>query len=133
MKTVMIAMTGAALALGGCTSYGNAEMAERSAETCFRPTDVTGWFDVDFNRFVIHTDDDEVFSSLIAGACPEVDFAQEIAIIPRSSSLICERDDATIVARNAAREQVSCRIYEIERLTPAQIAALPERARPTAR
>jgi hypothetical protein len=58
-----------------------------------------------------------------------VDWAQHIALISRGSDYICSGIDAEIVTPSPIGPQ-RCAVRNIHKLTPAEIAALPKRARP---
>jgi len=66
------------------------------------------------------------------GACTELDFAMQLAIVPdlAGGDRLCSGDFANIVVPGNARPLQRCRVQITKWLTPTEIAALPAKYRP---
>lgn len=71
----------------------------------------------------------DVYRLEIFGTCPEIDWTQKIAIVSRSGSTICTGLDAELVVPSTIGPQ-RCAVRNVRKLTPAEIAALPPKAKP---
>lgn len=71
----------------------------------------------------------DVYRLEIFGTCPEIDWTQKIAIVSRSGSTICTGLDAELVVPSTIGPQ-RCAVRAVRKLTPAEVAALPPKAKP---
>ncbi len=63
------------------------------------------------------------------GTCQDMDWNQQIALVSRGSSSICNGMDAEVVTRSPIGPQ-RCPVRSVKKLTPDEIKALPPKARP---
>ncbi len=70
-----------------------------------------------------------VYQFELFGRCPQIDNSQQIAINSGGSRRICSGRDATIITISSFGPQ-RCLVRNMRKLTEAEIAALPGRARP---
>lgn len=71
----------------------------------------------------------DVYRLEIFGTCPEIDWSQKIAVVSRGGSTICTGLDAELVVPSTIGPQ-RCAVRNVRKLTPAEIAALPPKAKP---
>lgn len=71
----------------------------------------------------------DVYSLEIFGVCPEIDWTQSIGLVSTMGDSICQGLDAELIVPSAIGPQ-RCAVRNIRKLTPAEVAALPPRARP---
>lgn len=127
-------LTGALLIgmlIAGCTSPMQQGSIATPGGACFLASDVEAWSEVGLGNFVLRTRRDEYYYSRVGGDCIDVDFAQQIAIQPqRGISQICEGTNAQIYTRDLdGRRPRQCYAFNFRRLSPAEVAGLPEAAR----
>jgi hypothetical protein len=73
----------------------------------------------------------DVYRLKLFGSCPNMSWDQRIALQNRSgSSFICNALDAEVLAHDPGLGLQRCPVSEIRKLTPAEAAALPKKARP---
>lgn len=130
-KIAPVAVAAGLLALGGCAApraVATAELGARPDRQCFWNHQVNSFASAD-NRIVnVRVGVRDVYQMEMFGPCHDVDWSQKIALVSRSGS-ICTGFDAEIVAESPLGPQ-RCQVKNIRKLTPAEIAALPKRARP---
>ena len=61
--------------------------------------------------------------------CPDMDWAQKLAVVSRSGSSVCRGTDATIISPGPLGEQ-RCLVRAVRKLSPAEADALPRGDRP---
>jgi hypothetical protein len=71
----------------------------------------------------------DVYQLEMLGRCPDVDWANSIAIRSRGSNYICTGLDAELIAPSQIGPQ-RCAVSKIRKLTAEETKALPKRARP---
>jgi hypothetical protein len=71
----------------------------------------------------------DVYQFEMLGACPDVEWSNKIAIVSRGSNSICTGLDAEIIAPGPLGPE-RCFVRTVRKLTPAEVTALPRRARP---
>lgn len=127
MVRALTAGLAATLALAGVGASAQ-EPAEKSqgARACFPVNDVRNWEGVRGAKVIIRTGRDDFFEASFIGPCPEIDFAQQIVIHPRTGYRVCEGDDVHITIVNRA----TCRADRFRKLSADEVAALPPRRRP---
>ena len=99
------------------------------AQVCFRPDDVENFSAPDDRTVYVKVTRKQVYRLDLFGPCPDVDWAQEIAIQSRGASWICSPMDATVITRSPMGPQ-RCAVQKMSRVTPEELAALPKRSRP---
>lgn len=100
--------------------------AERA---CFYASNVRGFDAVKDKVLNIRVGASDVYRMDLLGTCPNLDFANGIALVSRNSTFICAGIDATIVYEGPNGPQ-RCQISNITKLTPAEAKALPRNERP---
>jgi hypothetical protein len=76
----------------------------------------------------------DVYELNAAGGCPDLDFANRLALVPDMGGSIgrrlCTDDWARVVVPGSTSETTVCRVRVSRKLTDEEIAALPARHRP---
>ena len=130
LKTLLAAAGLAALALGGPALAKSPEEANaKPARQCFWTHEVNSFASSDDRIVNVKVGVKDVYQFEMFGRCNDVDWAQRIALVSRGSDYICTGLDAEIVTHSPIGPQ-RCPVKNIHKLTPAEIAALPKRARP---
>ena len=122
----------ASLALAGCAAGArlNADAGPATGgRQCFWANNVTGFRAVDDRTVNLRVGVREVYRLDLIGPCPDVDWASQIAIQSRGGSSICTGLDAVLIAPTSIGPQ-RCQVRTVRRLTPEEVAALPDAARP---
>ncbi len=121
-----------ALALGACApALEAAERAERDSagRACFFARNVSGFSAPDDQTLYLRVGVRDIYEMQMFAPCPEMDWAQGLAIQSRGGSTICQGMDATIIASGTLGPQ-RCQVRAVRRLTEAEAAALPPGRRP---
>ena len=105
------------------------ETAPKAARQCFWTHQVNNFAAADDRVVNVRVGVKDVYQFEMFGPCPDVDWSDSIALVSRGSSRICTGLDAEIITRSAIGPQ-RCPVRNIRKLTTAEIAALPRRARP---
>jgi hypothetical protein len=123
----------AALIAGGIGLIAAAPAAEarsvKSERACFYASNVRGFTAVDNRVMNIEVGANDIYRFNLMGGCPDIDFANGIALVSKSSNFICAGIDAEIVYRGPGGPQ-RCLISNIRKLTPAEAKALPRKEQP---
>ena len=75
----------------------------------------------------------DVYELTAAGGCPDMDFAQQIALVPdggTAGSRLCTDDWARVVVPGSTSRTSVCRVRISRQLPEAEVAALPARQKP---
>lgn len=96
---------------------------------CFWTSQINNFAAPDEKTVYVRVGVRDVFELNMLGRCPDVDWNQSIAVRSRGSSHICSGLDAEIISPTPIGPQ-RCPVKSVRKLTPAEIAALPKRARP---
>jgi hypothetical protein len=112
----------------------SATAQEPAAETktkrqCFTSRDVTGFNALDDRTVNLRVGVRDVYRLELFGACPEIDWTNEIAIQARGGSWICSGMDAVIIAPSTIGPQ-RCMVRSIRKLEPAEVEALSDKDKP---
>ena len=138
---VTASAVGAALALAACapvdpgvgrTGTGDAGDPPR-ARQCFSVGQVSNYTRGRPDQVFLRVGRDAVYELNAAGGCPDLDFAQRVALIPdggMAGSRLCTDDWARVVVPGSASPSTVCRVRISRQLTAAEVAALPPRHRP---
>lgn len=105
------------------------EPASKPARQCFWTHQVDNFASSDDRIVNVRVGIKDVYQFEMFGRCLDVDWSDRIALVSRSGSSICTGLDAEIITRSAIGPQ-HCPVRNIRKLTTAEIAALPKRARP---
>jgi hypothetical protein len=98
---------------------------------CFWVRNVDGFASIDNRTVYVRANMRNVFELKLFAPCLNVDWAHHIALRSRGGSLVCEGTghDLEIFYRWGAHRE-RCPVTSVRRLTPAEVSALPPRARP---
>ena len=105
------------------------EAVPKAARQCFWTHQVNNFAAADERIVNVRVGVKDVYQFEMFGPCPDVDWSERIALVSRGGSSICTGLDAEIITRSAIGPQ-RCPVRNIRKLTTAEIAALPKRARP---
>lgn len=130
MKIIGAAALAALLALSAMPSAAQSpKAAAKPRQSCFWTQSVNNFAAPDDRNVYIRVGVKDVYHMEIFGSCPDIDWAQRVALVSRGSSSICEGMDAELVTGSPIGPQ-RCPVRSIQKLTPAEVAALPKKARP---
>ena len=96
---------------------------------CFSARSVNNFEAVDDTHVNIRVGVKDVYAMTLFAPCPEIDWAQRIALRSRGGSFICSALDAEVISPSSIGRQ-TCAIRDIRYLTPAEVAALPKHDKP---
>lgn len=140
MRAVVTAsLVVATLALAACAPTGapGPAMADGGApphaRQCFNVSQVSNYTRGRPDQVFLRVGRNAVYELNAAGGCPDLDFAQQVALIPdggMAGSRLCTDDWARVVVPGSTSPSSVCRVRISRQLTEAQVAALPERQRP---
>ena len=105
------------------------EPAAKQARQCFWTHQVDNFASNDNKIVNVRVGMKAVYQFEMFGPCQDVDWSDQIALISRGGSSICTGLDAEIVTRSSIGPR-HCPVRNIRKLSAAEIAALPKRARP---
>lgn len=105
------------------------ESGAKAGRQCFWTHQVNNFAAADDRIVNVRVGVKEVYQFEMFGPCQDVDWSDQIALISRGGSSICTGLDAEIVTRSSIGPQ-HCPVRNIRKLSPAEIAALPKRAKP---
>lgn len=117
----------ASMAAGPVLAVGGPPL--QSGQHCFYAGDVSG-FAVQGDHIVnVRVAPRDVYQFELVGSCPAVNWHARPALESRGTSFICTGLDAELVAPGASGPR-RCPVRNIRKLTPDEITALPNAARP---
>ena len=131
MKPVLVLVL-TALVTGACaTPEGDGKQAAQPVgdRQCFWASQVNSFQAVDDAHINIRVGAGDVYALTLFGPCHDIDWANRMTLVSRGGSLICDGHDAEILAPTT-RGQLTCAVQTVRRLTPAEVAALPAKAKP---
>jgi hypothetical protein len=130
IKTAIGASLAAAAALSLAPQSAVARSpVEQQQRQCFWTRDVNGFAAPDEHILNVRVGVKDVYQFEMFGPCPDIDWNQSLALVSRGSSSICSGMDAEVITRTPIGPQ-RCPVRSVRKLTPAEVAALPPRARP---
>ena len=103
------------------------------ARQCFSVQQVSNYTRGQHDQVFLRVGRRDVYELSAAGGCPDMDFAQQMALIPDggvAGSRLCTDDWARVVVPGSTSRVSTCRVRVSRQLTEAEVAALPERQRP---
>lgn len=136
---VISSLVASALALAACAPTGRpgAAMADGGdpprARQCFNVGQVNNFTNGRTDQVFLRVGRDTVYELNAAGGCPDLDFAQQLAILPEGGAVgswLCAGDQARVVVPGSTSPSAVCRVRLSRQLTEAEVAALPARQRP---
>ena len=105
-----------------------AQAPVKPPQQCFSTRDIRNVAAVDDFTVNLRVGVRDVYEAKTASVCPDVGFGPSLAY--RSfSSRICSETDISLITRGPFSPR-ECPLASLRKLTPAEVAALPKRARP---
>ena len=134
MRPPILALVISALTAAACApTAGPGRPATAAASTegreCFFTRNVNGFSAPDDETLYLRVGVNDVYQMQMFSPCPDMDWAQKLAVVSRSGSSVCRGTDATIVAPGPFGQQ-SCMVRSVRKLTDVEAAALPPGDRP---
>jgi len=127
----------AVLALGATAQSPSAQPAgappaPKPKPSCFWTSRIENFAAHDDQTLYLRVGAHDVYQAKLFSDCFDISWVHHIALVSRSSSLICEGPnlDVDVVIRDIAAGRQRCPITTIRRLTPDEVEALPKDARP---
>ncbi|HEY8614956.1 DUF6491 family protein [Phenylobacterium sp.] len=124
-----LALCAAAPQIAGARSPTEPQAAAKPVRSCFWARNANGFAAMDDRTVNVRVGVKDVYQFEMLGPCQDIDWSQNIALVSRGSSSICSGLDAEIVTRTSIGPQ-RCPVRNVRKLTPAEVAALPSKARP---
>ncbi|ODT89440.1 DUF6491 family protein [Phenylobacterium sp. SCN 70-31] len=103
--------------------------AAKPARQCFWTRQVNNFASEDGRTVNVRVGVKDVYQFQLMGPCGDVEWNTKIAIRSRGGSQICSGLDAEIISPTSIGPQ-TCPVTNVRKLTDAEIAALPKRAKP---
>jgi hypothetical protein len=133
MRTPILALAISALTAACAPTADPGRLARATASTegreCFFTRNVNGFSAPDDETLYLRVGVNDVYQMQMFSPCPDMDWAQKLAVVSRSGSSVCRGTDATIVAPGPFGQQ-SCMVRSVRKLTDVEAAALPPGDRP---
>lgn len=136
MRTAAFASLGILAFLTSCAPVADGGMAADApprARQCFSVRQVDNFEQGRPDQVFLRVGRNDVYELNAAGGCPDMDFANRMALIPDGGmvgSRLCTDDWARIVVPGSTSQTTVCRVRISRKLTADEIAALPPRHRP---
>lgn len=139
MKPALAAAAAIAALASACTEYpspppppGAPPAYASNASGCFRTSDIRNHTVGDERTLYVDVQGREVWRIEMSGACLAGALSSDPIIIrqPPGASLVCRPIDLDIAISRGPGMSTPCIPQAIARLTPAEVAALPDRLRP---
>lgn len=132
-KSALVIAASAALLATSAAAPGFArspeEPAAKAARQCFWARSVSNFASDDERIVNLRVGVKDVYQLEMMGRCPDVDWANAIAIKSRGSNYICAGMDAELITPSSIGPH-RCPVLKIRKLTVEEAKALPKRARP---
>lgn len=103
--------------------------ASGGERSCFWSRNVNGFRALDDDTVNLRVGVKDVYQLELLGRCPDVDWAQGIALESRGGSFICSGLDATIISPSSIGPQ-RCAVRTLRKLSDQEVAALEPKQRP---
>lgn len=136
MRGSIVAGAGLTLILASCApTTGGAQTGEAPprARQCFSVQQVNNYRQGRFDQLFLRVGRNDVYEVNAAGGCPDMDFAQRIALVPDGGAVgtrICTDDWARVIVPGSSHPTTTCRVRISRKLTAEEIEALPANHRP---
>ncbi|MBX9575622.1 MAG: hypothetical protein K2X07_08290 [Caulobacteraceae bacterium] len=131
LAAALVMSAGCAQPPGGT---GLAATSNRPERACFNVDQVRNFRQGGVGQVYVRAAGGDVFQLDSAGGCPDLAFAQRLAILPDGAGLAggraCTTDAVRIVVPGSTTSTDVCRARVTRRLTEAEVTALPSRERP---
>jgi hypothetical protein len=100
--------------------------------SCFWTNRIQNFAAVDDRNLYLRVGIHDVYRAKLFSNCFDISWVHRIALVSRSSSLICEGPnlDVDVIVRDVGLGRQRCPVTNIRKLTPDEVAALPPGARP---
>lgn len=132
-KFALVIATAAGLLATSAAAPGFArspeEPAAKAPRQCFSARSVNNFASNDARVVNVRVGVRDVYQLEMLGRCPDVDWANSIAIRARGSNYICTGLDAEVIAPSPIGPQ-RCAVSRIRKLSAEEAKALPKHARP---
>lgn len=132
-----LAALAAALACGGASQMALAQGTAPApaphryeANQCFYTRSVTSFAAPDDKNLYIEVNNRDVYHFEMFGSCQDIDWNTHLALVARPGPWICNGMDAEVISHATGLGPQRCMVRSMRKLTPAEVAALPKRARP---
>jgi hypothetical protein len=100
--------------------------------SCFWANRIENFAAADEQNLYLRVGVRDVYQAKLFANCFDIDWVHHIALVSRTSSLICEGPnlDVDVIVRDIAAGRQRCPVTSVRKLTPDEVAALPKQARP---
>ena len=127
-STLSLPLTAIGLAaLAACNSYGavnDPRVSAQSGRQCFYAANVSGYRSGPNNTVIVNTNSRDYYEFRTQPYCAgRIDWENRIALRSRAGSFICAGYDAEIYVPDALGTSY-CPLYDMRKLSPAEVAAL---------
>ncbi len=130
MKTTVLIAAALALVAGAPAGAADNPAPKKPPEQCFYARMVNGFAAPDDENLYIRVGVNDVYHLTMMTHCLDMDWNQRIALQSRTGGFICHYLDAEVITHARGLGRQRCFVKAMEKLTPAQVAALPKRAKP---
>lgn len=136
MRPYILAALGGFALLASCAPVADSGMAGDApprARQCFSVSQVNNYEQGRPDQVFLRVGRSDVYELNAAGGCPDMDFAQRMALIPDGGTVgtrLCTDDWARVVVPGSTSQTSVCRVRISRKLTAEEIAALPASHRP---
>lgn len=128
--SLIIALTGGLAACAGAPGPGAAgSVGPEGPRQCFWARSVNSFSAVDEDTVNLRVGVKDYYQLELIGPCPDIDWAQRIAIQSRGGSSVCVGSDAVLIAPSHIGPQ-RCHVRTVRRLTPQEVEAMDPKAKP---
>jgi hypothetical protein len=118
----------AGIALASCTQEGSTSLAgadERSGRQCFAVGLVSGFEEgPEDDTVIIRVGVNDRYLFQTFGPCPDLDFAQALALDVRPGSFVCDALDVNLIVPSPTLGPDRCPVRLIRKLSEAEVEAL---------
>jgi len=95
------------------------------AQQCFWNSQVTGFSDAGPDRAIVNIGSRESWELELSPGCPDVDYAQRIALVARGGSRICSGSNVELVVPDTSRTSARrCLVRSVRKLSAEEAAAV---------
>lgn len=123
MRKYAVALTPLSL-LAACTPQPSPTGVSNTRQ-CFWNSQVTGFSDAGPDRAIVNIGARESWELELSPGCPDVDYAQRIAIVPRGGSRICSGATVELVVPDASGSSARrCLVRSVRKLSDEEAAAV---------
>ncbi len=132
-------LASAALAIAAAIAFGASAQPPAGSPppakprpSCFWTNRIQNFAAVDDRNLYLRVGIHDIYRAKLFSNCFDIAWVHRIALVSRSSSLICEGPNLNVdvIVRDVGAGRQRCPVTEIRKLTPDEVAALPKGARP---